>query len=87
MSNRASLGGMSTGAAATRDNYASRDSNIIQFPSGSILAEPSGPSLERSQFTKALLDILCLGSFALLICSVASAIGIFGYVFKLQFFS
>lgn len=80
MSNRLRLGGTSTQPAATRDEILPRDSNIIQFPSGSILPEPAGPAFERSQITKAVLDILCIGSLSLLACSFAAAIGIFGYV-------
>lgn len=55
------------------------------FPSGSILAEPVSSPLERRRFPQALIDILALGSFALLICSCAAAGGILGYVFWLKY--
>lgn len=83
MSDRRSPRGQSTPPVTTRDEILPRDSNIYEFPSGSILADHSaaiGAPFERSRLSQALLDVLALGSLSLLICSLASAIGIFGYV-------
>lgn len=56
----------------------------IPLPAASILT--IGPAFKRSRLTQSLIDVLALGSLALLVCSLATAVGIFGYVLYLKFF-
>lgn len=77
---RQPLGGASKLPAAYSAN-----TRAVVMPVGSILP-PGGPPFERSQISQALIDVLCLGSLSLLICSLATAIGLFGYVGYLKFF-
>lgn len=68
-SSRASLGGVSTDAAATRGIYAPRDSILI----------PASPPLERSQIKQAFLDVLCVvfGALFLTVTGVGLAFSLF----------
>ncbi len=82
MSGRASFGGMNTGATTTRDAKHARDSNRY-FPSGSILAEPTGPAFERSEPLQTLIDCLAVVAGFLLIS--ATGVGIAFAAFVLLF--
>ena len=73
MSGPASLRGVSTDRPATRDSYASRDSEF----------DPLLPLLPRSDLTQTLLDISTLVFWALFVC--VAGVGLAAAAFILLF--